>query len=178
MLPTLLCEQLCSLNPGADRLAFSCVWMMEAAVRRDHAAACAGAPVRNTRRTACAHRHPSGPLAAVQGTLTPKPAWFGKSVIRSCAKLDYATAQRMIDGLITEDMAAVNDIGARRSPAIGRRPSRRSRPAPLQCCRLPCLCLLDGAVSRRRTPPHAAATPTPSALSPLALWAHLLPASP
>jgi DIS3-like exonuclease 2 len=28
MLPRLLCEQLCSLNPGEDRFAFSIVWDM------------------------------------------------------------------------------------------------------------------------------------------------------
>ena len=28
MLPPLLCEELCSLNPGVDRLAFSVVWEM------------------------------------------------------------------------------------------------------------------------------------------------------
>lgn len=28
MLPSLLCEELCSLNPGVDRLAFSVVWRM------------------------------------------------------------------------------------------------------------------------------------------------------
>lgn len=28
MLPSVLCEQLCSLNPGVDRLAFSVVWRM------------------------------------------------------------------------------------------------------------------------------------------------------
>ena len=30
MLPRLLCEELCSLNPGVDRLAFSVVWDMTA----------------------------------------------------------------------------------------------------------------------------------------------------
>jgi exoribonuclease R len=28
MLPPILCEQLCSLNPDVDRLAFSCIWVM------------------------------------------------------------------------------------------------------------------------------------------------------
>jgi DIS3-like exonuclease 2 len=66
MLPPLLCEELCSLNPNLDRLAFSCVWRMNA-----------------------------------DGTLcSDSPPWFGKTVIRSCAKLDYPTAQRMIDGSI------------------------------------------------------------------------------
>lgn len=30
MLPSLLCEELCSLNPGVDRLAFSVLWRMNA----------------------------------------------------------------------------------------------------------------------------------------------------
>ncbi len=29
MLPRVLCENLCSLNPGVDRLAFSCIWEMK-----------------------------------------------------------------------------------------------------------------------------------------------------
>jgi DIS3-like exonuclease 2 len=65
MLPSILCEQLCSLNPNVDRLAFSCIWRMQA-----------------------------------DGTLCKEEPWFGRTVIRSCAKLDYPTAQRMIDGLI------------------------------------------------------------------------------
>lgn len=65
MLPAILCEQLCSLNPNVDRLAFSCIWKMNA-----------------------------------DGTLVDSLPWFGKTVIRSCAKLDYPTAQRMIDGEI------------------------------------------------------------------------------
>ena len=65
MLPPILCEQLCSLNPNVDRLAFSCIWIMNK-----------------------------------DGSLSEKPVWYGRSVIRSCAKLDYPTAQRMIDGII------------------------------------------------------------------------------
>ena len=63
MLPSILCEQLCSLNPNVDRLAFSCIWRMHS-----------------------------------NGTLADDEPWFGKTIIRSCAKLDYPTAQRMIDG--------------------------------------------------------------------------------
>eukprot|EP01041_Mallomonas_annulata_P000500 gene500-948_t len=65
MLPPILCEQLCSLNPNVDRLAFSCIWKMH-----------------------------------LDGTLCTEEPWFGRTVIRSCAKLDYPTAQRMVDGII------------------------------------------------------------------------------
>ena len=70
MLPPILCEQLCSLNPNVDRLAFSCIWQMNA-----------------------------------DGTLCEDIApWFGRTVIRSCAKLDYPTAQRMIEGVIPSSL--------------------------------------------------------------------------
>ncbi|CAM9156535.1 unnamed protein product [Choristocarpus tenellus] len=65
MFPPLLCEELCSLNPNVDRLAFSCVWRMHA-----------------------------------DGTLLDEAVWFGRTVIRSCCKLDYQTAQRVITGEI------------------------------------------------------------------------------
>ena len=51
MLPRLLCEELCSLNPNVDRLSFSVVWKMDQ-----------------------------------DGNVIGEP-WFGRSVIRSCAKL-------------------------------------------------------------------------------------------
>lgn len=70
MLPPLLSEQLCSLNPNVDRLAYSVIWKMR-----------------------------------LDGTLVAEPAWFGRTIIRSCAKLDYDTAQRMIEGEITPDMS-------------------------------------------------------------------------
>ena len=60
MLPRRLCEDLCSLNPGVDRLAFSAVFIID----RD-------------------------------GTVQEE--WFGRSVIRSCAKLAYEHAQAVID---------------------------------------------------------------------------------
>ncbi|KAI8642630.1 hypothetical protein BD408DRAFT_343876 [Parasitella parasitica] len=61
MLPSLLCEELCSLNPGVERLAFSVIWKMDGA-----------------------------------GNI--KDTWFGKSVIKSCAKLAYEDAQSVIEG--------------------------------------------------------------------------------
>ncbi|CAI5715116.1 unnamed protein product [Hyaloperonospora brassicae] len=68
MLPRILCEKLCSLQPQVDRLAFSVVWQMN-----------------------------------LDGTLVDGvDPWFGKSVIRSCCKLDYGSAQKMLDGAITE----------------------------------------------------------------------------
>ncbi|CAN0565133.1 unnamed protein product, partial [Ectocarpus sp. 12 AP-2014] len=42
----------------------------------------------------------------VDGTLVDKPAWFGRTVIRSCCKLDYQTAQHMIEGSILPDSAS------------------------------------------------------------------------
>ncbi|KAI9030128.1 hypothetical protein CLU79DRAFT_734178 [Phycomyces nitens] len=61
MLPSLLSEKLCSLNPDSDRLAFSVIWKMDS-------------------------------VGSVLDT------WFGRTVIRSCAKLSYGDAQSVIDG--------------------------------------------------------------------------------
>ncbi|KAL0083385.1 hypothetical protein F4703DRAFT_1953615, partial [Phycomyces blakesleeanus] len=61
MLPSLLSEKLCSLNPDSDRLAFSVIWKMD----------------------------PKGNIS---------DTWFGRTVIRSCAKLSYGDAQSVIDG--------------------------------------------------------------------------------
>ena len=60
MLPSVLCEKLCSLNPGVDRLAYSVVWNLQS-----------------------------------DGTVVKE--WFGRTVIRSCAKLSYNHAQTMIE---------------------------------------------------------------------------------
>lgn len=60
MLPPTLCEQLCSLNPDEDRLAFSVVWEMDK-------------------------------YGQVKST------WFGRTIIRSCAKLSYDHAQTILN---------------------------------------------------------------------------------
>ena len=65
MLPRLLCEELCSLNPGVDRLAFSIVWNIS----------------------------PAGEII---------DQWIGRTMIKSCAKLTYAHAQDMIDGVFAD----------------------------------------------------------------------------
>ncbi len=56
MLPSVLCEHVCSLNPCEDRLAFSVEWVIDE----------------------------NGEI---------QQEWFGRSVIRSCAKLSYDHAQ-------------------------------------------------------------------------------------
>jgi hypothetical protein len=51
------------------------------------------------------------------GTLVNKAPWFGRTVIKSCCKLDYGTAQDMVDRKV--DMSNLNDAqpeGAERSP--------------------------------------------------------------
>ncbi|KAJ3388848.1 hypothetical protein HDU92_001336, partial [Lobulomyces angularis] len=62
MLPRLLSENLNSLNPGVDRLAFSVIWKLDKA-----------------------------------GLIIREP-WFGKTIIRSRAKLSYEHAQAFIEG--------------------------------------------------------------------------------
>lgn len=60
MLPRLLCEELCSLNPMQDKLAFSVIWKL-----------------------------------TPQGKILNQ--WYGRTIIRSCAKLSYNHAQSMIE---------------------------------------------------------------------------------
>jgi|EP00505_MAST-04D_sp_SCG-Rhode-Island_P002504 DIS3-like exonuclease 2 len=66
MLPRLLSENLCSLNPNEERLAYSCIWVM------------------------------SG-----NGEMVDTEPWYGRTIIRSCCKLDYGLAQNMIDGKVS-----------------------------------------------------------------------------
>ena len=78
MLPRVLCESLCSLEPGADRLAFSADFWLDAV----------GRPVGSG----------GGGEKGVENETTPfVAATFYRSVIRSCAKLAYSDAQAMIE---------------------------------------------------------------------------------
>ncbi|ORX54610.1 RNB-domain-containing protein [Hesseltinella vesiculosa] len=72
MLPSLLCEQLCSLNPDVERLAFSVIWKMDD-----------------------------------KGNIID--TWFGRTIIKSCAKLAYDDAQQVIDGHGLPAEAKVSD---------------------------------------------------------------------
>jgi len=77
MLPRPLCEIACSLNENVERLAFSVVWRMNL----------------------------DGTLSKKgrKGKNKPKAEdeiWYGRTVIKSCARLDYATAQNIIDGKV------------------------------------------------------------------------------
>lgn len=83
MLPRLLCEELCSLNPGVDRLSFSVIWKI----------------------------NPQGNFIIIinlfthlKGIVVGEP-WFGKSIIRSRAKLSYDHAQAFIEGYSSWDEA-------------------------------------------------------------------------
>jgi len=74
MLPRPLCEIACSLNENVERLAFSVVWRMNL----------------------------DGTLSEKgrKGNNKPDDIWYGRTVIKSCARLDYATAQNIIDGKV------------------------------------------------------------------------------
>ena len=69
MLPRPLCEIACSLNENVERLAFSCVWRM----------------------------NKDGTMRTKSGKVEDGDIWYGRSIIKSCARLDYATAQNIID---------------------------------------------------------------------------------
>ncbi|KAJ7908305.1 SSD1 protein [Mycena leptocephala] len=75
MLPPALSEQLCSLVPGYDRLAFSTIFTMSS-----------------------------------DGTVLKK--WFGKTIIKSAAKLAYKDAQNVIEGKTLGSVAVSPDHGA------------------------------------------------------------------
>ena len=74
MLPRPLCEVACSLNENVERLAFSCVWKMnkDGTLRMKKAANCKN----------------------------EEDVWYGRTVIKSCARLDYSTAQNIIDNKV------------------------------------------------------------------------------
>jgi len=79
MLPRVLCEDLCSLNPGVDRLAFSVVWTL----------------------------NESGQILE---------EWFGRTVIRSCCRLTYDIAQKIIEEKISDSWKDVALLLEKQSP--------------------------------------------------------------
>jgi len=94
MLPRLLSENLCSLNPNADRLAYSCIWTMNE-----------------------------------KGEMVDKAPWYGRTIIRTCCRLDYANAQDMIDDKIKASDAYVEDDGVHRVKwPVNRRPQDGHKP--------------------------------------------------
>ena len=91
MLPRPLCEVACSLNENVERLAFSCVWTMNM----------------------------DGTLPNSNGM--NDDVWYGRTVIKSCARLDYATAQNIIDMQVGNGEAP-DDMDVKLWPA-SRRPT-------------------------------------------------------
>ena len=45
----------------------------------------------------------------VSSKMTPRVVWYGKSVIKSCARLDYKTAQNIIDGIVCNN-AQIDEV--------------------------------------------------------------------
>jgi len=83
MLPRPLCEIACSLNENVERLAFSVVWRMNL-----------DGTLREKGR---------------KGKNKPDDIWYGRTVIKSCARLDYATAQNIIDGKVATGEAQADE---------------------------------------------------------------------
>lgn len=83
MLPRPLCEVACSLNENVERLAFSCVWRMNM----------------------------DGTLESKGNKQKNEEVWYGKTVIKSCSRLDYATAQNIIENAVAtgESEAEMDD---------------------------------------------------------------------
>ena len=75
MLPPALCEQLCSLLPGQERLAFSVIFTM-----------------------------------TKEGKSVKK--WFGRTIIKSAAKLAYSDAQAVIEGKPLGNVAVIPEHNA------------------------------------------------------------------
>ena len=98
MLPRLLCDRLCSLNPGEDRLTYSVIWTM----------------------------NDQGEVRQMHISLPSKLLWFQildeeftRSVIRSCVKLSYEHAQVMFLRCFAFRRAIVNVLGHDRTPDEG-----------------------------------------------------------
>ena len=81
MLPRPLCEIACSLNENVERLAFSCVWTMNI----------------------------DGTMSNKKGKTRADEVWYGRTVIKSCSRLDYATAQNIIDRKVATGEECVNE---------------------------------------------------------------------
>ncbi|KIM67938.1 hypothetical protein SCLCIDRAFT_106869 [Scleroderma citrinum Foug A] len=75
MLPPILSEEVCSLVPGIERLAFSAIFTM-----------------------------------SKEGKVLNK--WFGKTIIKSAAKLSYPDAQKVIDGHLLSDVVVTPEHSA------------------------------------------------------------------
>lgn len=89
MLPHTLSEELCSLNPKEDRLAFSVVWRFTA----DGQLLTPSSTQRKS--TFAASRDGSFEMGGLSGG---GAIWIGRSVIRSKCRMAYETAQGVIEG--------------------------------------------------------------------------------
>lgn len=80
MLPTIVSEQLCSLNAGVDRLALSLLVIVDE----------------------------RGEIVDAEDYHEGPTVWMGRTIVRSCAKLSYDLVQSVIEGNITVAHHATN----------------------------------------------------------------------
>ena len=100
MLPHTLSEELCSLNPKQDRLAFSVVWRFSPQGTLLHAPPCS---------PAAPEAEAAGGRRCMGGIAGGGAVWIGRSVIRSKCRLAYETAQSILDGKTDGEWPAVSD---------------------------------------------------------------------
>ena len=89
MLPHTLSEELCSLNPKQDRLAFSVLWRFANDGSLIHDPPSAPEPPSS---------EPGGAGRSMGWMTGGGACWVGRSVIRSKCRMAYETAQAIIDG--------------------------------------------------------------------------------
>lgn len=110
MLPRKLCEVACSLNENVERLAFSCIWRMNSdgtiENKRNGGKKAEKGGRKATKEGKGGRRSKKNKGSGGAGSVDDREddydvdVWYGRTVIKSCARLDYATAQNIIDGKV------------------------------------------------------------------------------
>jgi exoribonuclease R len=100
MLPRILSETVCSLNPHVDRLAFTCIFHVDANGALVQEGDISLTPSKN---------HRDGALRLLVHPFRRKPGFY-RSIIRCAARLDYGVAQAMMDNIISSTAIKDNAV--------------------------------------------------------------------